>query len=85
MKEYEYNGLKGCVFQRKCRKTRSIVGVYNAKQCGIEAEYEWITVCEKHGVNVSSEKRADAISLMVDPMEWCTECRIVKYLLTPAT
>lgn len=76
MKEYDFNGLAGCVSQRKAQTTGTLVGVYHGAQSGMEMdpEYPWITVCEVHANCVSHSTLALAKSHAADPEGWCEDC-----------
>lgn len=53
-RQYDFNGLAGCVEQRKSRETGLLVGLYHAEQAGMDpAAGAWATVCEAHGHLVS--------------------------------
>lgn len=76
MVEYEFNGLAGCVVQRKNRITGSLVGLYQADQAGMDPEAGlWSTVCEVHSSCVNHRSLALAKSHLADPTGWCEECR----------
>jgi hypothetical protein len=77
MKHYHFNGLAGCVVQRRSRTTQTMVGVYVSEQAGLEQgrDVRWTTVCETHGMLVSHSTRADAMHHAADPSGWCDECR----------
>jgi hypothetical protein len=78
VKEYDFNGLAGCVSQRKSRITKTLVGVYHGVQSGMEEDPEnpWITVCEVHHNCVCHPTLALAKDHAVDPTGWCEECRV---------
>lgn len=74
-RHYEFNGLAGCVVQRKSRETGLLVGLYHAGQAGMDPEAgAWVTVCEKHGQLVNHETLALARYHLVNPMGWCEVC-----------
>lgn len=75
-KGYEFNGLAGCVVQRKNRITGLLVGLYNAGQAGMDEESgKWATVCEAHSTICNHETLAAARSHFADPTMWCEECQ----------
>ncbi len=75
-KEYSFNGLAGCVVQRKARQTKLLVGLYQAEQAGMESDSEtpWATVCETHGSIVCHPTFQIAQSHLSDPVGWCEVC-----------
>lgn len=77
VREYGFNGLAGCVEQRRSRKTGTLVGLYHGLQSGIEADPElpWVTVCEEHSTLVCHETLALARMTLPDPASFCDECR----------
>lgn len=76
MKQYEYNGLSGCVTQFRSRATATLVGIYHGAQCGHEddPEFPWLSVCEEHHTLVRHRTLASA-RLTRDPTEFCDDCR----------
>ncbi len=76
LKEYAFNGLAGCVEQKKARQTGTLVGVYHGEQAGMEADPEapWLTVCEAHSTMVSNRTVALARASAATPAEWCEHC-----------
>ena len=77
VREYAANGLAGCVFQRRNRKTGLLVGVYNNAQAGMDDDDRrapWSTVCEEHGHVISHAGLALAVSHAADPQGWCEQC-----------
>jgi hypothetical protein len=77
MKKYEFNGLAGCVVQSRARTTRTIVGVYNSVQSGMENDpsIPWLTVCEEHGEVVGHCTLAIAREWASAPDTWCEDCQ----------
>lgn len=74
--EYEFNGLAGCVVQRKSRRTGFMVGLYNATQAGMDPESgSWATVCEEHSTICNHETLMLARSHLGDPTMWCELCQ----------
>jgi hypothetical protein len=77
MKQYEFNGLAGCVVQRRARQTGLFVGIYHNEQAGLdddEGRAPWSTVCESHGHVISHETLALAKFHAADPKGWCQQC-----------
>jgi hypothetical protein len=76
-KQYSHNGLAGCVAQRRNRKTRGLVGIYNCEQSGLDSDpsLPWATVCEDHGGIVCHTSLAAARSWAAVPGDWCEDCR----------
>lgn len=77
VKEYSFNGLAGCVVQRKSRQTGAMVGLYYGPQSfevGFGEEL-WFTVCEEHGACVGHATQQAARSWMPEPSMWCEECQ----------
>jgi hypothetical protein len=75
-KQYEFNGLAGCVEQRK-RKNGALVGVYNNAQAGLDdsgGELPWSSVCETHGNIIAHPSLKLAQFHAVTPEEWCDGC-----------
>lgn len=80
-KLYDYNNLAGCVSQHKAKATGTVVGVYHAKQSGMEVgedDCPWLTVCEDHGVLVSHPTLKLAKHHAPCPDEWCHKCQEAK-------
>jgi len=76
VKNYDFNGLVGCVMQRRSRDTGALIGLYHAGQAGMNADAgAWATVCEDHGTVVSHARLADARAWMAEPSIWCEGCR----------
>ena len=79
-KQYNANGLSGCVIQQKNRLTKFMVGVYHGEQAGMESDsnFPWVTVCEKHGSIVASASITNAKTAMTFP-DWCEDCQKLMY------
>ncbi|MCA8448877.1 hypothetical protein [Burkholderia vietnamiensis] len=74
--EHTYNGLAGCVVQRRSRTTGHLVGLYHAQQAGMDpASGAWATVCEEHATICNHGTLALARSHLGDPTMWCEACR----------
>jgi hypothetical protein len=71
--------LDGLIERRRCRKTRTWVGIYRSAEAGIETdpdpELRYSLVCEDHGsvVCVGSVQRARQEAS--DSTGWCDDCR----------
>lgn len=67
----------GLLEQRLCRRTKTLVGLYNSAESGIEMDPElpFTTVCEEHHNLVCHPTRQIARSMLSVPDEWCEECR----------
>lgn len=76
-KEYNFNGLSGCVSQAKSRITGMLVGIYHGEQSGMESDQDtpWQTVCEQHNTLVGHASLKLAREHAPDPTGWCEECR----------
>jgi hypothetical protein len=76
-KGYGFNGLAGCVTQRKNRKTGNLIGVYHGEQSGIESDPEspWVTLCEEHGNLVCHRSLRLAMDHAAAPEMWCEDCQ----------
>lgn len=75
VREYAFNGLAGCVAQRRSRLTGYFVGVYHAEQAGLDASGgPWATVCEEHAHVVNHDTLNLARSHAGDPTGWCEPC-----------
>lgn len=75
-RQYEFNGLAGCVEQRRSRITATLAGLYQAEQAGLDPEAgRWVTVCEDHATCVNHATLAAARSHLSDPSMWCEACR----------
>ena len=76
VKEYDFNGLAGCVQQRRNRITGTLVGVYHGEQSGMESDPDnpWVTVCEDHGRIVAHPSLRLALEHAADPSGWCGDC-----------
>lgn len=74
---YAFNGLAGCVIQRRSRETGTLVGLYHSLQSGMESDPElpWSTVCEDHSSIVSHPTLRDAKHFLGYPTQWCDDCR----------
>lgn len=77
VKQYDFNGLAGCVTQRKSRESKVLVGLYQAAQAGMEIDPEtpWATVCEDHGNIVCHPTLTAAHHFLGFPAHWCDDCR----------
>lgn len=74
-KEYEFNGLAGCVVQRRSQKTGLLVGLYHSEQSSMDpAAGPWVTVCEQHATTCNHTTFALARSHLGDPTGWCEVC-----------
>lgn len=74
-KLYDFNGLAGCVVQRRSRTTGHIVGLYEAEQAELDASSgRWATICEAHGHIVNHDTLRLALSHLGDPAGWCEAC-----------
>jgi hypothetical protein len=74
---YNYNGLCGCVQQRTCQASGTLISVFNNDQAELtdeDPEYPWVTVCEDHGSLCVHPTLALAKSHAAWP-EWCEECQ----------
>lgn len=75
VRQYGHNGFAGCVTQRRCRATGSLVGVYRNDQAGLDAAEPWSAVCEDHGIAQAFDRLDLAQDHARNPAEWCAECR----------
>ena len=77
IKEYSFNGLAGCVVQRRSRITGTLSGVYHGVQSGMENDPDipWQTVCEDHSTLVGHSTLKLAMDHAADPSGWCEDCR----------
>ncbi|HUN92555.1 MAG TPA: hypothetical protein VMU33_10885 [Burkholderiaceae bacterium] len=76
VKSYAFNGVPGCVTQRRSRDTGTLIGLYHAAQASMSTEAgAWATVCEDHGTVVNHARLADARAWMAEPSIWCEACR----------
>jgi len=73
-KQYNHNGLSGCVKQFRSRATRTLVGIYHGEQAGLDSDCQWLSVCEEHHTCVQQATLASAL-LTRDPREFCDACR----------
>lgn len=75
-RQYDSNGLSGCVTQRRSRLTGTLAGLYSAVQSGMDPEAgPWVTVCEAHATCVNHATLATARAHLADPSTWCDACR----------
>ncbi|WP_247391731.1 hypothetical protein [Ralstonia pseudosolanacearum] len=75
-RQYDFNGLAGCVEQRRSRLTGTLAGLYEAEQSGMDPEAgRWVTVCEDHSSCVNHATLAAARAHLADPSMWCDACR----------
>jgi hypothetical protein len=75
-RQYAFNGLAGCVEQRRSRITGTLAGLYQAEQAGMDPEAgKWSTVCEDHATCVNHATLAIARAHLPDPTSWCETCR----------
>lgn len=73
---YDHNGLAGCFAQRRSRQTGILIGIYKARQAGLdESGGPWATVCEVHGTIINHRNLAYAQRHAADPLGWCETCR----------
>ena len=79
VKVYDFNGLAGCVMQRRSRDTGALIGLYHAGQAAMNTDAgAWATVCEDHGTVVNHARLADARAWMAEPSIWCEGCRALR-------
>ncbi|MDK9702428.1 MAG: hypothetical protein OEL20_04760 [Sulfuritalea sp.] len=72
---YAFNGLAGCVEQRRSRETGRLVGLYHAEQAHLDATPgPWATICEAHGHIVNHRTLALARAHLANPRGWCETC-----------
>ena len=73
---YRHDGRLGCVALWRSRATGTEVGLYHARQAGIESDPEcrWAVVCEKHGTLVCHPTLAEARRTR-SGREFCDECQ----------
>lgn len=76
VREYEANGLAGCVCRFRSRATGTLVGLYHGPQSGIEndSEWPWITVCEEHSTLVCRATLETARRTR-NPQDFYDDCR----------
>ena len=75
MKQYDKNGLAGCVQQTRTRYTGILVSLYNTAQADMdEGAGPWVTVCEKHSRILGHESLAVAKDFASCPQDWCETC-----------
>jgi hypothetical protein len=75
-RQYDFNGLAGCVIQRRSRISGTLAGLYQAEQAGLDPEAgRWVTVCEDHAACVNHATLAAARAHLPDPTMWCETCR----------
>lgn len=74
MKYYTYNNLAGCVKQW-INRNKQKVGIYNSVQQGIDSDYKWCVVCEKHGTFLSCGTLNLAFQTATNTKNFCEECR----------
>lgn len=78
MREYNHNGLAGCVQQHKNRETGTQVSVFQGIQAGMAQDPKigiWVTVCEDHSSFVLNRSLEEAKLSAVKPTQFCGECR----------
>jgi len=73
-KQYGFNGLAGCVEQRKARENGRLVGIYHNEQAGFDDEMPWSTVCEEHGQIIAHKTLKLARWHASNPTGWCEHC-----------
>lgn len=76
-KQYFFKGLPGCVRRQRARSTKTMVGLYQAQQSGLESDPDihWMTVCEDHGGCVGHDSLRNAIFYLSHPEDWCPTCQ----------
>lgn len=76
-RDHKFNGLAGCVVQRRSRTTGHVVGLYHAEQAGMDPDSgAWATVCEEHSSICNHDTLALARAHLGDPTMWCEQCRV---------
>jgi hypothetical protein len=74
-KRYGFNGLAGCVTQRRTQQTGTTVGIYHAEQAELDVQAgPWAIVCEEHHQIVHVASLAMAKHHASDPLGWCEVC-----------
>jgi len=75
MRYYDFQGWSGCVTLRRSRTTGHQVGVYHAKQAGLDpAGGPWVTTCEYHATLCNHETLELAMAHL-PYAEWCEACQ----------
>jgi hypothetical protein len=72
-----FNVNAGYVASRKNPLTNSSNVIYIAAEAGIDAQDKYVTVCEAHGLMVSSTSIPKARIDMNDATQWCSACQAV--------
>lgn len=73
---HQFNGLAGCVTQRRNRQTGHTVSLYHAEQAGLDPSAgAWVTTCEEHGQMLAHPRRGLAERHLSDPAGWCSKCQ----------
>lgn len=79
MKQYNHNGLQGCVKQIKpilgkysgCK----LAGIYHAEQADLDPDGgPWVTVCETHGT-ICCHKTLTLARNHLPLLMWCGQCQ----------
>lgn len=69
-----FQGLRGCVTQRRSRATGHLYGLYNAEQARMDtAAGAWATVCEDHDTICNHDTLALA-RYHLPSGDWCERC-----------
>lgn len=78
VKAHSLGGVAGLIEVRRNRITKLEVGLYHARQGGIDTDEEnpWATVCHEHGSLVIHPSLRLARSSLAYP-EWCEDCQSV--------
>ncbi|WP_199031318.1 hypothetical protein [Ralstonia sp. ASV6] len=75
-RQYDFNGLAGCVIQSRSRITGTLAGLYQADQAGLDPDAgPWATVCEDHSTCINHDTLRLARAHLPDPSMWCDDCR----------
>jgi len=72
---YHHAGHAGCVSIKRAQETGTHVGIYNAKQAGLDPEGgDWVVICEVHHTVLNCQTLQGARDMAPVPTEWCEWC-----------
>jgi hypothetical protein len=75
MQPYSFNGLAGCVVQRRSQRTGTLVGLYAAEQADLDPDAgPWATVCERHNA-ITNHTTLSLARAHLPIVEWCEACQ----------
>ena len=75
-KQWQAEGIPGCVEIHKAKMTGTRIGVYQAEQLGLRHGHtRWLAECEEHGEVKAAPSLVVARQRARRPTTWCDGCK----------